>query len=383
MVAERLASSPPTRANRVQYPGRSFPDLGKCESYRWSASFLWNLQFPKPVYSGVTAFSSLFISSIPQKAMVNHRRRYRCSVGFSGISRFPRPCIPALLHAHLVSPSLALRTLMLRATEISPLHSTTGNYIDISLDKQRYGRSVRRSQAPGRNRYDVDPLACRINCNVCGRKLKLWPRRVYNPELGSAASCLRARGQQLAIILRLRDIAAGAERRTSSTARRISTTHARHAAAKSHVHASRRAKKKKNAETWHFRNRDVVRVAAYDVISSTNHASCHGGFEFQLRFDISHRVACSPPSKAIRVPIPGRVTPDFRRRESCRTVTLAGGFSRGSPVSCAFSFQTCSMLTSITLNGSLEPDCALARAVRRTGVKRGAQFYDVRRDVVP
>ncbi|KAJ8891945.1 hypothetical protein PR048_004505 [Dryococelus australis] len=42
---------------------------------------------------------------------------------FSGISRFPRPCIPTLLHTHLASPSSALRTSTLRAAQISPLDS--------------------------------------------------------------------------------------------------------------------------------------------------------------------------------------------------------------------------------------------------------------------
>ncbi|KAJ8897959.1 hypothetical protein PR048_003317 [Dryococelus australis] len=40
---------------------------------------------------------------------------------FSGISRFLRTCIPALLHTHLVSPSSALKTSMLRGAQISPL----------------------------------------------------------------------------------------------------------------------------------------------------------------------------------------------------------------------------------------------------------------------
>ncbi|KAJ8896990.1 hypothetical protein PR048_002336 [Dryococelus australis] len=40
---------------------------------------------------------------------------------FSGISRFPRTCIPAPLHALLTSPSSALQALMLRASKISPL----------------------------------------------------------------------------------------------------------------------------------------------------------------------------------------------------------------------------------------------------------------------
>ncbi|KAJ8866140.1 hypothetical protein PR048_033664, partial [Dryococelus australis] len=54
--------------------------------------------------------------------------------------------------------------------------------------------------------------------------------------------------------------------------------------------------------------------------------------------------------------IPGRVTPDFRMWESCRTMPLVGGFSRGSPVSPALSFRRCSILTSITLIGSQDLD---------------------------
>ncbi|KAJ8867547.1 hypothetical protein PR048_031349 [Dryococelus australis] len=52
----------------------------------------------------------------------------------------------------------------------------------------------------------------------------------------------------------------------------------------------------------------------------------------------------------------GRVTPDFRMWESCRTMPLVGGFSRGSPVSPAPSFRRCSILTSITLIGSQDLD---------------------------
>ncbi|KAJ8881394.1 hypothetical protein PR048_017875 [Dryococelus australis] len=47
-----------------------------------------------------------------------------------------------------------------------------------------------------------------------------------------------------------------------------------------------------------------------------------------------------------------RVTPDFRTWESCRTMQLIGGFSRGSPVQppAFFSFLCCAILTSITLS---------------------------------
>ncbi|KAJ8868657.1 hypothetical protein PR048_030196 [Dryococelus australis] len=47
-----------------------------------------------------------------------------CRRVFSGISLFPHPCIPALLHSHFISPSSALKTLLLRATHISQLNST-------------------------------------------------------------------------------------------------------------------------------------------------------------------------------------------------------------------------------------------------------------------
>ncbi|KAJ8870505.1 hypothetical protein PR048_029528 [Dryococelus australis] len=40
---------------------------------------------------------------------------------FSGISRFPRPFVPALHHNHLVPPSSALKTSMIRAVQISSL----------------------------------------------------------------------------------------------------------------------------------------------------------------------------------------------------------------------------------------------------------------------
>ncbi|KAJ8895396.1 hypothetical protein PR048_000728 [Dryococelus australis] len=43
---------------------------------------------------------------------------------FSGISRFPHPCIPALLHTHSTSSLFALKALLLRVTKISSLNCT-------------------------------------------------------------------------------------------------------------------------------------------------------------------------------------------------------------------------------------------------------------------
>ncbi|KAJ8876132.1 hypothetical protein PR048_024041 [Dryococelus australis] len=58
-----------------------------------------------------------------------------------------------------------------------------------------------------------------------------------------------------------------------------------------------------------------------------------------------------PPRRRFQPPA-GSI-PDFRMRESCRTISLACGFSRGSPVLHDLSFRRCSVLT---LDGSQELD---------------------------
>ncbi|KAJ8885216.1 hypothetical protein PR048_011412 [Dryococelus australis] len=45
---------------------------------------------------------------------------------YSGISRFPHLCIPAPLHYHIFSPSSALKTSLLRATQISQINILIG-----------------------------------------------------------------------------------------------------------------------------------------------------------------------------------------------------------------------------------------------------------------
>ncbi|KAJ8882669.1 hypothetical protein PR048_014481 [Dryococelus australis] len=66
---------------------------------------------------------------------------------------------------------------------------------------------------------------------------------------------------------------------------------------------------------------------------------------------MAERLARPPPTKANRVQSPTG-SPDFRKWESCRTMPLVGGFSRGSPVYLAPSFRRHSIFTSITLIGS-------------------------------
>ncbi|KAJ8867938.1 hypothetical protein PR048_031747 [Dryococelus australis] len=51
------------------------------------------------------------------------------------------------------------------------------------------------------------------------------------------------------------------------------------------------------------------------------------------------RLDCSPPTKANRVQSPAGSHPDFRKRESCRTMPLVDELSRGSPVPPALAFH--------------------------------------------
>ncbi|KAJ8875298.1 hypothetical protein PR048_023193 [Dryococelus australis] len=60
----------------------------------------------------------------------------------------------------------------------------------------------------------------------------------------------------------------------------------------------------------------------------------------------------SPPCPQYRTACNGTGSPDFRKWESCQTMPLVGGFSRGSPVSSSPSFRCRSIFTSITLIGS-------------------------------
>ncbi|KAJ8871020.1 hypothetical protein PR048_027323 [Dryococelus australis] len=95
---------------------------------------------------------------------------------------------------------------------------------------------------------------------------------------------------------------------------------------------------------------------------------------------VAERLACSPPTKDDPGSIHGRVAPDSRMSELCRTMPLVGGFPRGSPVSPALSFRSYSILTSITLTGSRDlnvkssPNLFILHSPvvwNSTGMKRG------------
>ncbi|KAJ8889204.1 hypothetical protein PR048_008702 [Dryococelus australis] len=72
---------------------------------------------------------------------------------------------------------------------------------------------------------------------------------------------------------------------------------------------------------------------------------------------VAEWLACSPPAKANRMQSPTGLFPDFRKWESCRTMPLVSGFSRGYSIyPRPLSFRRFSILTSITAIGSQDLD---------------------------
>ncbi|KAJ8883918.1 hypothetical protein PR048_015773 [Dryococelus australis] len=87
---------------------------------------------------------------------------------FSGFSIFPHPCIPALRHTHISSPSPALKTSMLRAAQNS-LHSTPS-----SASPRALWASILTARADG---YCASPLTA----STAGTTVK--PRQVFADAL--------------------------------------------------------------------------------------------------------------------------------------------------------------------------------------------------------
>ncbi|KAJ8867893.1 hypothetical protein PR048_031698 [Dryococelus australis] len=84
-------------------------------------------------------------------------------------------------------------------------------------------------------------------------------------------------------------------------------------------------KKKKKTSRFAFRGNDVCclfHARAFVILGTPTLLGWAA---------VAERLACLPPTKANRVQYPAGSLPDFRMWESCWTMPLVGGFSRGSP----------------------------------------------------
>ncbi|KAJ8896018.1 hypothetical protein PR048_001359 [Dryococelus australis] len=117
---------------------------------------------------------------------------------FSGMSCFPRPCIPALLHSRLVSPSSAVKTSMLRATQISSLAQLQALALcqqdclsrDGPLSRQSSfwrivrpcGAGVRRQRSDELAEHRVKVAVTRRS-EICGLRISSWWKKFVKSEL--------------------------------------------------------------------------------------------------------------------------------------------------------------------------------------------------------
>ncbi|KAJ8888392.1 hypothetical protein PR048_007882 [Dryococelus australis] len=111
---------------------------------RWWSSQTTRLPLAEPgSIPGLVASGVLHVGIVPDD--VAGRRV------FSGSSRFAHSCILALRHSHLISPSLAINSSLLKATQISQLNSIQYWRLDARSSKTSpAGRKVVRRAAKGR-----------------------------------------------------------------------------------------------------------------------------------------------------------------------------------------------------------------------------------------
>ncbi|KAJ8877281.1 hypothetical protein PR048_021735 [Dryococelus australis] len=152
------ASGPgPTSNHRLPSPQRSTIQQGNpavvCQPIRWTKTAPPQLcteqtgHAPCPLYRLCSGTSLLVTDVIDCRVTDQHETQLVIpgflqvgivlgdAVGqriFSGISHLPCPCIPVLLHTHLISSLLALKTLLLRVVQISPLNSSLLNTVWVS-----------------------------------------------------------------------------------------------------------------------------------------------------------------------------------------------------------------------------------------------------------
>ncbi|KAJ8891557.1 hypothetical protein PR048_004085 [Dryococelus australis] len=179
-----LECSPPTKASRVRFPARSYPDFRTRESCR-TMPLVGRFSWASP------------------------------------ISR--RPCIPMLLDNHLASPSSDLKTFLLRAVQISPLRSSAGvgrrcavsvHVLDRNdnaprFPKTTYNVEVSESLPPGSlllldgrtplvvaaDDADSGPNGVVVHSIVEGRAAKMFH---VHPRTGECSTCTRAQVSELA-----------------------------------------------------------------------------------------------------------------------------------------------------------------------------------------
>ncbi|KAJ8883375.1 hypothetical protein PR048_015218 [Dryococelus australis] len=341
MVTERLARSPPTKASRVQSPAWS-PDFRKCESCRMmSLVYLGIFRFPRPLHSGAAPYllqspSLALKTSLLRATQISSLTKgcSRSNVQFRNESLEKALPPPAYILTSALSDIrlVKLVTMEGKSTQktVAPFEFRAGLEIEMKLISNhrnwRFDISIR-DQQPSSTNIDESEIQNNENSLVqhfcIGTKIKLDP----GSELGSS---VRGSGKMM--------VQPG-KSLWKDHGQSDATSHQQHVGTSDRQSApcnipcsqankgSSAARGSSQSETRPV-PRHSRRLLDNGCASLKEHPRRFGGVVVRLL--------------ASHLGEPGSI-----HGGSCRTIPLVGGFSQGSPVFPAPSFRRCSMPTSL------------------------------------
>ncbi|KAJ8893786.1 hypothetical protein PR048_006387 [Dryococelus australis] len=288
---------------------------------------------------------------------------------FSGVSRFPLPYIPALFHYRLISPLSALKTWLLRVARISGLDSSRCYNRGSNKEGRRPTTHVLFPKTScgrrGGDKASLQPKATgpRVAALTQGRRLAVETSaaRTHASAPTPPATLRRVAGiscwlalavtitydfsEALRLEMRAKQGGCGAGPECKSGAEESRDPRDRSTDQSGVIRHDLHVRPLRMRNTS-VKYQDKQAVECFVVITDSRVTRT-----VLNRLRSNHECRTPRPGS-----IPGRVTPDFRMWESCRTMPMVGGFSRVSPVSPVLIFRRCSILTSITLIGSQDLD---------------------------
>ncbi|KAJ8896818.1 hypothetical protein PR048_002164 [Dryococelus australis] len=280
-------------------------------------------------------------------------RAGRCcwSAGFLGDLPFPYPFIPALLHTRLTSPTSAIKTSILRATQISPLHSINFLYIyffqrphfntkqspSLLLKYLLHRLLLLLAQIALLDQQVAERLACSPPTEA-----NLVQSPVVSPQIFASGNRV-VRYRWSTGYLRDIPFPLPLHSGTAQFSPHFTLIGSQDVALESSAGVQWREKREIPADQWHHpapisncKNLGVTRPGSPWWEASKLTAQHHDPYIVIFKFfnACGGSVVRLLPLSPRRTGFDSRRgrSPDFRIWESCLTTPLVGGFSRGSPV---------------------------------------------------
>ncbi|KAJ8874344.1 hypothetical protein PR048_025190 [Dryococelus australis] len=283
---------------------------------------------------------------------------------FPAISRFLRPLIPELLHTLLVSPSLAFKmtTKSLRSALRVFINKMIGSPLKVPQAPASTTRTLHLVQSPAHSGDGALVVSASVTLRASALLGKKKPyRQTMHISLPFLQTCdgrgegiwLGGCDKQLTVLSGWREWS-----RCAGGGQRCLLPDIPPGGGGTHCQGDARLDKQgdssspSSACTSQSSDNSVVSARGGSTFPRTNIAPFT---KILLGAAVVERLARSPLTKANRLQSPAG-SPDFGMWESCRSITLVGGSSRGSRVSSAPSFRRCSILTLVILTVKSRPN---------------------------